>query len=215
MFFNEGLSRWAGHVQLPQSGAYLFLDLIADIRERGETDDGSIALELEPYQSCVLVFTEGLGSFPQRRPFDSDQTVPVTGPWEIATATAREYPDFTVLKRSSELFNVTGAEALPNFSGFMRYTAAFAFPHAASGEWVLNLSTVGETARVWLNGRMLGVRICPPYRFVLPGDVLQRHNRLEIEVANTLAFQVKDWVSSFVLLPPSGLLGPVTLSRRR
>ena len=56
-----------------------------------------------------------------------------------------------------------------------------------------------------------GMRICPPYRFDITDAACSGENRLEVVVANTLANRLKDHHSAFVQIPPSGLLGPVTL----
>ena len=40
-------------------------------------------------------------------------------------------------------------------------------------------------ARVWLNGRDLGVRFMPPYEFPIPAGLLRQNgNALEVEVTN-------------------------------
>ncbi len=82
-----------------------------------------------------------------------------------------------------------------------------------SGIQVLDLGMVGETAALWVNGELIGRRICPPYRFELTGILRAGDNTVEIEVANTLVQQMKDRLSRYMQIAPSGLLGPVVLER--
>jgi L-iditol 2-dehydrogenase len=49
--------------------------------------------------------------------------------------------------------------------------------------------------------------------FDISGMVKRGENVLEVEVANTLAYRMKDGLSRFLPLTPSGLLGPVRLVR--
>ena len=212
LFFNEGMRKLEEDITLPFSGDYLFLDLMQDLKEIRRADGGRVSLALTPYQSCVLAFTDGLQQMPAAVRAGSPEITPVEGPFAIEIATAKEYPAFRTLKTTSRLLNVTGADCLPDFSGIMKYTAAF---HAeGGGRFVLDLGEVGETARVSVNGKPAGTRICPPYRFDISEEVKSGENRLEVEVANSLAFSVKDWVSCGLLLRPSGLQGPVTIERR-
>lgn len=70
---------------------------------------------------------------------------------------------------------------------------------------------MGETARLSVNGKDLGIRIAPPYAFSLTGALQPGENQVVVEVANTLAGRVRDGFSYFLTLSPSGLLGPLTL----
>ncbi|MFQ9799244.1 MAG: glycosylhydrolase-like jelly roll fold domain-containing protein [Clostridia bacterium] len=99
-----------------------------------------------------------------------------------------------------------------NFSGTMRYTAVMTVGDP-SGVQVLDLGMVGETAALWVNGKLIGRRICPPYRFELTDILRAGDNTVEIEVANTLVQQMKDRLSRYMQIAPSGLLGPVVLER--
>lgn len=120
-----------------------------------------------------------------------------------------------------------------SFSGTMCYESEF---DGAACE--IDLGSVREIARVWVNGKDVGVRFMPPYRFTLPDGVCKkRGNKLKVEVTNLGAnriryndrngiqwkyfcninmvnmhyrpFDASKWAAA-----PSGLLGPVRVSFR-
>ena len=77
----------------------------------------------------------------------------------------------------------------------------------------LDLGEVGQTSHLWLNGRDLGVRVCPPYRYDLTDALRDGENALVIEVSNTLANAVRDGFSAYMAIPASGMIGPLTWLR--
>ena len=112
------------------------------------------------------------------------------------------------------------------FSGSGIYETSFKKPRAPA---LLDLGDVRYTAEVFLNGKSLGVKVMPPYRYELPEELLEDENRLEIRVSNTAANQyqytkVFDKWGSWQLTPyherellfdrdslASGLFGPVRI----
>jgi hypothetical protein len=209
MFFNESIAETVcTTVNTSHKGKYLQMNLLEDKVSLGETDGNSIKIELEPYESTVVVFSDDL-------PQNSEIKNEPDGLWQeldlaydINVATALEYPNFKGYKEESRLVNITSYDEMPEFSGIMRYRTSF----TAEGNVVeLDLGFVGETCRVKLNGVELGTRICRPYRYDITDVVKQGENHFEIEVANTLVYENKDYFSKWLLLPPSGLIGPVKL----
>ena len=76
---------------------------------------------------------------------------------------------------------------------------------------MLDLGVVGQCAQVRLNGKYVGTRIFAPYRFDISDAVQNGENLLEITIANTCVYEQPDRFSRFMLIKPSGLLGPVTV----
>ena len=105
----------------------------------------------------------------------------------------------------------------PYFSGTMKYRNVFekesrrmeTSAEGAEARQILDLGEVYETAEVWLNGREVGRKIAPPYRWDVTGMLCEGRNCLEIVVINTLAHSLRDRRSMTMPLEPSGLLGPV------
>ena len=92
----------------------------------------------------------------------------------------------------------------------MAYESTF---DSVEGYDVIDLGQVGETAEVWLNGVYLGERINAPYKFSMAKALKSGENRLRVVVRNNLAHHNHDWLSSFMQIPPTGLLGPICLCK--
>ncbi|MCI0157549.1 hypothetical protein KNO15_12680 [Leifsonia shinshuensis] len=183
----------------------------------GRADDGatSVALDLGPGESLVLIVGspsawEGLAIRPASVRGDATELAPI---WSVAVATAGEAA-FSDWGELAGLRPLSDPDLLPRFSGTARYAASFETEaEAAAAPHVLDLGQVFEIAGVRLNGLDLGTRVAPPYVFDVPAGVLAGSNTLEIDVTNTLAKAQPDFFSAFAQQEPSGLLGPVTLSR--
>lgn len=208
MLFNESVTETVrGRFQLPCKGAFLRLDLLTGDRSLDNAADGSVSVELTPYQSEFLVFGQEEIALPPARKWRPLREL--SPAWEIALWETGRSDCFVPLRATGVLANLTAPCELPDFSGVARYRGSFSLEEA--GPLLLDLGQVGETARVLLNGQDLGMRICPPYRFDLDGAVQAGENRLEIQVANTLVHRIKDPFSHYIAIPPTGLMGPVTL----
>jgi hypothetical protein len=107
-------------------------------------------------------------------------------------------------------------QGLATFSGVATYRCRFDLPpdRAPSG-WCLTLPEVACAATARLNGRSLGSRGWPPYRFAVSPELLQAAgNELEIEVANSAANHYYAGTRWQRERQPSGLLAVPQLTRR-
>lgn len=101
---------------------------------------------------------------------------------------------------------------LHNYSGGTRYRTTFTLTGAEAKETVeLDLGRVVATAEVILNGKKVGVRVAPPWKFDLSGSLQAGENELEVLVFNTLANHYQTIPSGYRGDPVSGLFGPVQL----
>lgn len=174
----------------------------------GEEEAFAGALELAPYESCLIVAgaeaaTTGAPSAPAH-----DDAIELAGPWAVAHATAKDYPAFGEERELAELVDLT-LEAFAGTAGTYRYRVAFTLkePRASA---VVDLGEVFETAEAWLDGAPLGVRLAPPYRFAA-GDLAAGAHELTVEVVNTVDHAMCDYFSQSEPTEPTGILGPVTL----
>lgn len=101
---------------------------------------------------------------------------------------------------------------LHNYSGGIRYRTTFALTEQeASGRVELDLGRVIATAEATLNGKKIGVRVAPPWKFDLSGSLKAGENKLDVLVYNTLANHYQTSPSGYQGDPVSGLFGPVQL----
>lgn len=195
-------------VSLPVTGDCLRLRLHNDEIVRLHTQDGTVRVSLQPGESAIFCF----GAFDAAQfaaPAEVTETRPLDLKWDIALRQTGMEKVFTPYRRESGLFNITGKNGLPDFSGEMRYTATFTMEKA--GRYVLDLGKVGHTARLSVNGQDLGMRISAPYAWDISSAVKAGENTVEIIAANTLVNRIHDRFSIYLQLLPGGVTGPVTL----
>ena len=75
---------------------------------------------------------------------------------------------------------------------------------------LFDLGEVGEIAELYVNGELAGTEICPPYRFSV--RLKEGRNQIRVIVTNNPAYRERDKYSRFIMLKPSGLMGPVRLA---
>ena len=213
MFFNEDTANAAKTtVTLPKNlrGSFARLRLIEDAAYRDTTSDGSVNLELLPYQSEIWVFGDetDLSALPAL-PTLAEKAV-LTPTYTVELANSDDLSAYSFYKTTDTLFNVTSARELPHFSGKMRYSFTVNVDAVPAGV-TLDLGRVGQTARVTVNGSDAGIRIVPPYTYPVADLLTAGENTVTVEVANTLVGKVRDGFSYHMVIPASGLLGPVRL----
>lgn len=187
-----------------------------------DEQSSTVDLRLEPYESLFLIFfaadNDYIGEPRQRASFLARRSGPhlaeLRGPWTVSLADARSYPQFRPAVQLDVLENLAGSALFPEFSGTISYETEFAAAEEAELYATLDLGEAYEIAEAWLNDRLLGVRICPPYRFDIAGQVMPGSNRLRVEVTNTLVKRQPSVFDRAMAQEPSGLLGPVVLAGR-
>ncbi len=190
---------------------------------------GNTAWTLEPGHSVFLVFDAECDVTVADKPASSGQALK-TMSW-----TAEPVCGGPVLPKAKTLVELvswtTWDEA---FAGTMRYACRF---DGAAAQ--IDLGDVREIARVWVNGRNLGVRFMKPYAFDIPdGLVKATDNVLEVEVTslganrvrwndingvvwkyftdiNIVGIDYKKLDASKWETVPCGLLGPVTVRQHQ
>lgn len=75
------------------------------------------------------------------------------------------------------------------FSGTVHYKTTFAKPRVDADAWKLDLGEVRESAKVWLNGQLVGTAWAPPFEVILPP--LAEENTLTIAVTNLGANRIR------------------------
>ena len=80
---------------------------------------------------------------------------------------------------------------------------------------MIDLGTVGEDAKVFINGRECGIRIAKPYVFDISGLTENGENTIEIIVSNTLVHKNKDDFSQYTIISQSGLAEEIKMFRQK
>lgn len=213
-----------------------------------EQKDGRtvVPLEFEAQQSFFIVFKDELqkkkGTEVQgRRPVKNFHEVkPVhelAGPWTVQFGSKWFYDErpagsAEVMFEKLEDWAKRPEEAIKYYSGAATYLKVFDIHEIGNqkSKIYLSLGTVKELARVWLNGKDLGVVWCAPWRVDVTGVLKKEGNELKIEVVNlwpnrligdgklpSVKRRTKTNVVKFSKgdhkLLESGLLGPVQILR--
>lgn len=229
VFSNESCGRaFEGKVKLPVKGNAVWYDAMenqiwgADIVASPENDaDGmQVQLGLEPYQLMTLVVgadAKTCEAASVKWPFVLEPCRKLEEVWKISAAEASAAPEYVQKGERKELESFGKME--PDFSGTIRYETEFTWSGTEGNEW-LEIEDAYEGVEVFVNGKNVGMAICPPYRFQLKDCLLEGRNKLRIEVATTLYRKMAaSGQGGFILgaagaKEPTGVVGEVWIKRR-
>ena len=212
-FTNEDINRTIETViSIPNTGRVQCADPLEDISRTIEMSESNgktlISLALEPYQSLMVSFSEGLVEKPNFKALEKKRSLEILTPWRISCSQTAAEDSFHGQQELSALVNIKKNH--PDFSGTIRYESSFKIENLYESA-MLSLGEIYETAELWINGKNAGVRICPPYKFDISEFLQIGENSLRIDVTNTLVHERPDMSSAFGSIEPSGLLGPVEI----
>ena len=209
LFSNEDVNNDVNaRISLKQTGECMIYDPWDNKCYVAEAKNGSFDLHLEKGNMLFVIFGENIPKdLPKFR--HEVERMPLSLLFDIFVKNEGEQ-DYTLLAEKSPLFDITAPERLPSFSGTIRYTAKFEKVDDFS---VLDLGQVGDTAEVWLNGKYLGARINAPYKFSMTEFLIEGTNELEILVRSNLGHRRRDFLSTFIQIPPTGILGDISLCK--
>jgi hypothetical protein len=160
---------------------------------KGTGAANEVYAQLAPGQSCILRAFAAAVSGPAYNYFETaGPSRPVEGAWTVTLLDGGPelLPAFEIEKLDS--WTNYGPESLKSFSGTARYAMSFARPQGSPAGWYLDLGRVCESANVKLNGKDLGTLIGQPFRVLIPGDLMQAQNTLEVDVSNLMANRIAD-----------------------
>ena len=212
MFSNEDINNTI-HTKLRLSafsgGKYIEYDAFENTAAVKESNE-EIELKLMPYHSVLLVFGDvaydEIPGFKEKKILSEVEYTPV---FRISTAeqNSEEYKEY---KTTDKLFNITGRGEMPHFSGHIKYEGEL---EIGSGKFLLDLGAVGEVAELYINEKLVGEKLFPPYCFDISDFITNGMNNITVIVSNHKGYYERDGFSKFLLFEPSGLLGPVKLKK--
>lgn len=175
-----------------------------------EEEENPFELTLSPYESKVFVFSKTMEkTLVKGRKLRKLEEYSLTGPYQVSFA---GYPDFKhfentrVLKELKPLQEIKGLE---NFVGVVRYEIEAQVNRTKITK--LKLEGVSEGAALWVNGKLIGKKICSPYEFDITRGLKDGTNQFTIEVSNTLVRERYDLLSQFMLVEPIGITGNILI----
>jgi hypothetical protein len=218
LFFNEDIHHTIDtKVMLSafSGGEYLIYDGMENRCCQAYSDGKEIPLCLEPYQSVMLVFGTKGKELPKVEFWSTVQEHEISGEWKISTASQKEFPQFQVYEETGKLRNLSAKGELPRFSGHFRYEKTVMIKPKPGRRYLLDCGQAGETVSVAVNGIEAGKKLVPPYQFDITGFLKEGTNKLSVTVTNHLGYQERDFFSRYLLMEPSGLLGPVSVLEQK
>lgn len=194
-------------------GDYVLWDAFENKTVRRHSTDGNIPVMLEPNNLLVLVLGSDIEANTECLACEivggGEELVTE---WQIETCRECDLPNYAPYKMATVLVNLTSPDEMPTFTGNMRYTTTVDLDPAK--HQILDLGLVGQTAEVRLNGKYIGKRLFAPYRFDISDAAAEGKNTLEVIVTNTCVHEQEDEFSRYMLVKPSGLMGPVTIGKK-
>ena len=209
LFSNEDVFNTARlQVKLKQSGECLIYEPWDNKCYKSEARGGVLDLTLDMGNMLFVIFGDEI---PKDAPPIKNESARVKCrvPFEMSLLEEGRAEPISVAK-SSEPFDITAPDKYPEFSGKIIYEGAFT---PVDGFDVIDLGQVGDVAEVYLNGKYLGARINAPYKFSMKGALTEGENRIRVEVTSGLGHRRRDWLSSFMQISPTGLLGDIHLCK--
>ena len=217
----------------PQSGRFGRTACLANNGQYG------VRIQLQPGESTIVKFGKNIKeSIPEWRYLGQQAgQIPLTTGWELGFEQGGpELPDAVAMDTLAPWTTLQDT-AYHGFSGIAAYQMSFNMGEIAKDElYVLEMDSLYESARVYINGQDAGVAWSIPFRLQIGHLLRPGENTIRIEVANLMANRIRgkdrsseEWRRyheiNFVSIDytpfdasnwkvqPSGLAGPVTIAR--
>ena len=209
LFSNEAIrGRVDAKLTLPHTGDCLIYEPWDNRLYRASARDGVLSLHLEQGNMLFVIFGEEI---PSDTPYYSCEVERMPLPLRFTIDIRQEgEEEYRTLTTDAECFDLSAPGGMTEFSGYIRYRSVF---EAREGFRVLDLGEVGEVAEAWLNGKYVGSRITAPYKFDLAEALCDGENQLEVVVTSNMAHRRREGLSSFIQIPPTGIIGEIALCR--
>lgn len=191
ILFNESEDNKNYNIHLPSSKGYL-LDLENGKMKRLMFENGVLNISLVTGETAVILLTDKNINVEAPKSFENKLVL------SNGFALRREielvcnengfnkikhYETATPVKLGDWSYLIGSA-----YSGSCTYETTFTLPDNMIGkEGELRIEEVCFSASAYLNGKSLGTALMSPYKFMVPGDLLTKENKLEIVVTNTSA----------------------------
>ena len=178
--------------RVTKSAPQLWDPLTAEIRVlpqfRQYEQTTSVPMTFEPYQSFFVIFSPkdafqpeavtGNVNFPDLTPVATLEDA-----WEVAFDPNWGGPEHITFDTLQD-WTAHAERGITYYSGVATYNKTFELSPPSGMRVYLDLGTVHDIARVYLNGEDLGVVWCAPWRVEITDALKNGENQLKIDVAN-------------------------------
>lgn len=176
--------------------------------------NGKIKISIEPYNSLMIIDGAYVSSEAEEyREKIFGEEYEIKPEFKISLAEGNS-DKFEFYKKTDELFNVTGRDERPHFSGHIKYETEVKLK---KNDLMLDLGYIGEAAELYINENYVGSKQIPPYTFEVRRDIINNDDepdKIKIIVSNHNGYSRRDDFSKYVMFEPSGLLKPIKIKYR-
>lgn len=191
-------------------------------------DCTTVSLELLPDDAQFILFEENTDKISYSIPPKTENRIlEIQGPWKLSFPENLGAPESAEMPLAGRL-DESKDPGIRYFSGTATYCNSFEFgPLCSSSTYILDLGEVYNMARIYLNGKDLGLVWKRPFRVDVTDALAEGTNNLEIRVTNTwhnriigdiqpdcknkITFTTYQFYTAGSPLYESGLEGPVTI----
>lgn len=189
-----------------------------------------IPLSFDPWEAYFIVFTNTTSIRNYTKPQNNETTLlTLDTPWQVKFQEGRGAPESTTLK-SLISFSDHSDPGIKYFSGAAVYHTSFTLDSIDyKAKYILDLGEVKNMAEVMINGKNIGVVWKTPFKIDISNKITSGTNTVEIKLTNLwvnrligdaqadtkqkITFTTMPFYRGNEPLLPSGLLGPVTISK--
>ncbi len=177
------------------------------LTQKPDWQEGEMTLQLEPSETLYLIETS---KYYEAAAIETTvmKEENIDCEFEISAAYYQTPDNIEYVDTTTQLKDFF--QWRPEFAGYIYYKTLVKKQETTC---VLNLGTAYEAAEVFVNGISAGVRINSPYRYDLTGMLNLEQNEVVIKIATNLVYAQCDRFSRNTIIPPMGLIGPVTIAK--
>ncbi len=208
-FFNESVKDTVDMevvINTNTSGYIESYNAVDNTKKLIRLDEGKLKLCLEPGQSAVYVDANAdEASYVETKLVTREA---IFCDWKVSAKKAGENNCFIEkyrFNKGEKLPNLNGIEYDTGFSGEYLYKGLFEVKGTGYKEVKIYFPAIGDCAEVFVNNKSAGVILSSPERIDVTELIHRGENKIQVKVATTLVWQVKDPVSSHVQLKPTGM----------
>lgn len=179
-------------LNLNQKGKFSLLNPLNGTTGKALVKDGKVRVQLKSGASLfVKVAAQDEGDKPWVYTNQLEKAITLTKPWHLHfVAGGPELPADQTLQKLVSWTNLNDPK-LENFSGTAVYTTTFNLSKKSAREYILKLSQVSESAKVWINEKEVGIMWSLPFETLIGRYLKPGLNTLKIEVANLMANRIR------------------------